>query len=221
MKNTLLIGFLLLISNLASAQNTSNISNDVLDIKGIKMNMSISQVSKLMEADGRGCQTRNLAITKQKKELTAMADVVYACQSYLLFGRETGFVEAYFLNDKLSGMFIQVNSAVEDKERNYFPDFFTAIAKKFNVEPSYEKKIKTTRGFKIETKKITDKEGSFIEIDGEMLTYADNGLSNYSNLRLFFNTKDYYQKVGERLRRLENIEKGIDEVNEDKRKKDL
>ena len=222
MKNSLLLGLLLIINNCAYSQSTFSISKEIFDIKGIKINMSLLQVTKLIGADGRSCQTRNLAITKQKKELTAMADIVYFCQSYLLFGRQTGALEAYFIDEKLSGMSIQVGNAELDKEENKFPDFFSAIAKKFGVEPSYAKKIKSLRGgFDFESDIITDEERSSIFIDGQMLTYLDDRLRGFKNIRLFFASKDYYENVGQRLQKLKDLEKRIEEENDDKRKKDL
>ncbi len=224
MRNHLLLGLLLIINNYAYSQNTSNISNEVFDIKGIKMGMSISQLSKLIGTDGKNCLTRNLAITKQNKELTAMADVVYMCQSYSLYGRQTGFLESYFLEEKLSGMFISVGNTEADKEKNNFqkksfPDFYTAIANKFKVQPNYAKQIPSLRGgFDIRTDSIIDKEGSTIFIDGQMITNSDGSLSEFKKIRLFFASKDYYQKVEQRLRRLEDLEKLNDEEN---RKKDL
>ena len=54
-----------------------------------------------------------------------------------------------------------------------------------------------------------------------MLTYLDDRLRGFKNIRLFFASKDYYENVGQRLQKLKDLEKRIEEENDDKRKKDL
>jgi hypothetical protein len=199
-------------------------SNQILDIKGIKMLMPQKEavdmiVSHLKKKEKNAC---NLAkLDGNAIELWEIGDQALICgnDNFQFFGRDVNQITAVFDEGKLVFVSLRIRSAPADTSAEPMPDFYKALADKFTVAPKINS-VKRPRGDLWDfVSSIQGSDGALIELQG-LIRGSMSGAS-FEQLLLSFYEPEYDKRKATRVASMKQEAERAQKSAEQKRKSDL
>jgi len=209
-------------------------STTTLEIKGLKMLMprleAINQIQKTLRTPvplgsvgaAKGCILINL--NANYPELWEIGDQAIVCEeNFELFGRLVPKLIAIFDDDKLAYVsYGELRGSSTQGKTPPLPDFYQALADKFNVQPTLNSERERTGAgdprYNIQSS-FLGPQGEEIEVVGRMETGA--GGPAFSRMTLTFYEPDFEKRRGERIALLKASQEKAKKAAETKRKSDL